>query len=260
MPKKESVQNNKRKSINLITKLLLGLLAIVLIAMLGFVVWGMTPSRPDASAMAALQTDEQVTVTEESGWIQFLPANRTPSTGFIFYPGGHVDYRAYAPLLREISAGGYAVYLVKMPLSLAVLGVDIANDVIAAHPEVEYWYIGGHSLGGSMAAAYIYKNPVGMEGLILWASYPAESNNLSESGFPVLSIFGNHDGLATLDKLKASALLLPTNTVWVEIDGGNHAQFGSYGAQSGDLEATITAEDQHQQIIIATIMFMSGIQ
>lgn len=260
MPKKEIIQNNKRKSKNLITKILLGLLTIVVIAILGFVVWGMTPSRPDASAMAALQTDDQVTITEESNWIQFLPANRSPSTGFIFYPGGHVDYRAYAPLLREISAGGYAVYLVKMPLSLAVLGVDKATDVIAAHPEIEFWYIGGHSLGGSMAANYIYNNPTSMEGLILWASYPAESNDLSESGFPVLSIIGNRDGLATLDELKETAPLLPTNTTWVEIDGGNHAQFGSYGTQRGDLEATISAEDQHKQIVIATIMFMSGIQ
>ena len=147
-----------------------------------------------------------------------------------------------------------------MPLSLAVLGVDKATDVIAAHPEIEFWYIGGHSLGGSMAANYIYNNPTSMEGLILWASYPAESNNLSESGFPVLSIIGNRDGLVTLDKLQASVPLLPANTMWVEIDGGNHAQFGSYGAQSRDLEATITPEDQHQQIINATLIFLSGVQ
>ena len=260
MPKPKSTQYNKTKRLNLFLKLLIGLLTIIIIAMLGLVIWGMNPSQPDARAIAATQTDDRVSVIEEANRLQFLPANGSPSTGLIFYPGGHVDYRAYAPLLREISASGYAVYLVKMPLSLAVLGVNRANEIIAAHPEVEYWFIGGHSLGGSMAAAYIYSNPVSMEGLVLWAAYPAESNDLSKSGFPVLSIFGNQDGLVTLEELKASALLLPTNTTWVEIDGGNHAQFGSYGSQRGDLEASIPAKDQQLQIVNATIMFLSGIQ
>lgn len=99
-----------------------------------------------------------------------------------------------------------------------------------------------------------------MQGLILWAAYPAESNDLSGSGFPVLSIIANRDGLATLEKYKAAAPYLPADTMWVEIDGGNHAQFGSYGPQNGDLEATITVEEQQRQIVDATLMFMSGIR
>jgi hypothetical protein len=76
----------------------------------------------------------------------------------------------------------------------------------------------------------------------------------------VLSIIANRDGLATLDKIKAAAPYLPANTEWVEIDGGNHAQFGSYGPQNGDLEATISAAEQQRQIVLATLMFMSGIR
>ena len=105
-----------------------------------------------------------------------IPLSRSRSKGRLARSG----YLTYAPLLREISAGGYAVYLVKMPLSLAVLGVDKATDVIAAHPEIEFWYIGGHSLGGSMAANYIYNNPTGMEGLK--TRYPVKDLDFGASG------------------------------------------------------------------------------
>jgi pimeloyl-ACP methyl ester carboxylesterase len=162
--------------------------------------------------------------------------------------------------MREISAGGYAVYLVKMPLSLAVFGVDRPDAVIAANPDISSWYIGGHSLGGAMAASYVYNKPTALQGLVLWAAYPSESNDLSKSGFPVLSIIANRDGLTTLEKLKATAPFLPADTMWVEIDGGNHAQFGSYGPQKGDLTATISAEDQHFQIVTATLMFLTGMR
>ena len=241
-------------------RLLLGLIAILLLATIGFVAWGSTPARPDDAALQAIISDDSVSVVEGDSWLQFSPANRTPRSGFIFYPGGRVDYRAYAPLMREIAEGGYAVFLVKMPLNLAVFGVNKADAVLAANPEITNWYIGGHSLGGAMAASYVYNNPVGMQGLVLWAAYPAENNDLSQSGFPVLSVIANRDGLATLDKLKAAAPLLPADTMWVEIDGGNHAQFGSYGPQDGDLEATISVEEQHRQIVSATLMFMSGIR
>ena len=37
----------------------------------------------------------------------------------------------------------------------------------------------------------------------------------------------------------------------VEIEGGNHAQFGNYGPQKGDLPATISAEEQQAQAVDA---------
>lgn len=264
MPKKLNKTNpDKRKKSgkkNILKKLLLGFLAILVIAIVGFIIWGSTPSRPDNPAIQALESDQVVSVEQSKNWLQFTPADITPKTGFIFYPGGRVDYRAYAPLMREIAVGGYAVYLVKMPLSLAVFGVDRADVVIAANPDISTWYIGGHSLGGAMAASYVYNKPTAVQGLVLWAAYPAESNDLSQSGFSVLSIIANRDGVATLEKLKAAAPFLPANTMWVEIDGGNHAQFGSYGPQMGDLEATTSAKDQQSQIVTATLMFMSGMR
>ena len=253
-------QSKKQGKTSILKRILIGLMLILFLAVAGFAIWSNTPARPDATALQALESDEKVTISEGQYLLQFSPANRTPNPGLIFYPGGRVDYRAYSPLMREIANGGYSVFLVKMPLNLAVFGVNRADAMITAYPDITNWYIGGHSLGGAMAAAYVYNNPVGMQGLVLWAAYPAESNDLSGSGFPVLSVIANRDGLATLDKLKAAAPFLPADTMWVEIDGGNHAQFGSYGPQNGDLEATITAEEQHRQIVNATLMFMSGIR
>jgi len=244
----------------ILKRILLGLVALVLIGVIGFVIWGSTPAQPEEIALQALQSDTTVSVTEGQFWLEFSPANRSPRSGFIFYPGGRVDYRAYAPLMREIAAAGNAVFLVRMPLNLAVFGINRAETILSARQDIRSWYIGGHSLGGAMASSYLYNHADKFDGLILWASYPAENNDLSKSGKAVLSIIANRDGLATLDKFTATAALLPADTIWVEIDGGNHAQFGSYGSQSGDLEATISAEEQQRQIVSATIMFMAGMR
>ncbi|HSM25570.1 MAG TPA: alpha/beta hydrolase [Anaerolineaceae bacterium] len=263
MKKKSAPPSNNKpqKQRNPILKrILLGLLILIILGVVGFVIWGSTPAQPDEIAMQALRSDTNVTVTEGKFWLEFTPANRTPQNGFIFYPGGRVDYRAYAPLLREIAAAGNTVFLVRMPLNLAVFGVNRADEILSTRQEIRSWYIGGHSLGGAMASSYLYNHSDQLEGLVLWAAYPAESNDLSKSGKSVLSIIANRDGLATLDKITATAALLPTDTIWVEIDGGNHAQFGSYGSQSGDLEATIPAEEQQRQIVTATIMFMAGMR
>jgi pimeloyl-ACP methyl ester carboxylesterase len=177
--------------------------------------------------------------------------------GFVFLPGGNVDYQAYAPTLFEIAALGFLVVDVPMPLDLAVLGYGKAADVITAHPEIEHWAIGGHSLGGAMAARFVFENPTAVEGLVLWAAYPAESNALSTSSVQVISISATLDGLATPDKIAASIPLLPADTTFVAIEGGNHAQFGFYGEQKGDNPAEISQEEQQAQIVEATAGFLA---
>ena len=42
----------------------------------------------------------------------------------------------------------------------------------------------------------------------------------------------------------------------VEIEGGNHAQFGNYGPQKGDLPATISAEEQQARTVAAIEEFL----
>jgi dienelactone hydrolase len=203
-------------------------------------------------ALAALQSDAQVKV-EAGQWIVFRPAITLPTTGLIFYPGGKVDARAYAPAARAIAAQGNLVVITPMPLNLAVFGIDKATGVIKAFPSIKRWAIGGHSLGGSMAASFANKHPDKIQGLVFWASYPADSDDLSERNIAVTSIYGTQDGLATGPKIDHSRNLLPSNTKWVAIEGGNHAQFGWYGLQSGDRPATVSRLVQQEQIIHATL-------
>jgi predicted alpha/beta-hydrolase family hydrolase len=236
-------------------KWLLLLLLLFLLAGGSFVTWATLGPGPMPAALAALESDTAVTVTA-SPWLTFQPATHSPITGFIFYPGGRVDARAYAPLAREIAAQGYLVVIVPMPLKLAVFAPDRATAVIEAYPQIEQWVIGGHSLGGAMAARYADMQPDKVAGLVLWAAYPAESNDLSGRDLLVTSIYGTMDGLATVDKIAASRSLLPAPTTWVAIDGGNHAQFGWYGDQSGDNPATISRLDQQTQTVRATVALL----
>jgi predicted alpha/beta-hydrolase family hydrolase len=233
---------------------------LLLIAVAGFVIWGMTPSGPMPEATAALLSGSQVTVEKTDVGLVFEPVGSQPTTGLIIYPGGHVDYRAYAPTASQIAAQGYLVVIVPMPLNLAVLNANAAADVIAAYPEIEYWAVGGHSLGGAMAANFAKKNPDQVDGLVLWASYPASSDDLTGSGLRVASIYGTLDGLATGMEIDASRALLPVDTTWVPIEGGNHAQNGWYGVQSGDNAATISRQEQQTQIVAATVALLENLQ
>ncbi len=162
---------------------LLILLAIVLLVAAGFTVWAYTPLGPMPEAIAALQSDAQVQV-DTSPWLTFTPAGTQPTTGFIFYPGGRVDTRSYAPAARAIAEQGYLVTIAPMPFNLAVFKPAAADAVIAAHPEIEHWVIGGHSLGGAMAANYVYTHPDVVQGLALWAGYPASNNGLGDRRDP----------------------------------------------------------------------------
>jgi hypothetical protein len=249
----------EKKRLTILSRILLAVAGLLIILVAAFVAWGSTPAQPMPEALAALQSNPQANVTSGK-WLTFQSAGEQPSTGFILYPGGRVDYRAYAPAAQAIAEEGYLVVIVRMPLNLAVFNPQAALGVIAAHPEIKHWAVGGHSLGGSMAANFVYTHPGAVEGLVLWASYPAASNDLSRSDVRVLSISGMLDGLSTPVKIAASRPLLPAVTTWVPIEGGNHAQFGWYGAQAGDDPATISREEQQGQIVMATLEFLGSLK
>jgi hypothetical protein len=237
----------------------LGILLVVVLLVAGTVgyLWLTDELDPMPEARAALESDAQVTVSSDS-WLTFAPT--VPSnTGFIFYPGARVPVEAYAPSLRSIAEAGYLVVAVPMPFGLAVLSPDAADGVIDSHPDVESWVIGGHSLGGAMAAGYAHGHD-DIDGLALWAAYPAGDSDLSTTEIDATSVYASEDGLATLDELEASASRLPADTAFVEIEGGNHAQFGWYGAQDGDGQATITRQVQQEQVVDATVELIETVE
>ncbi len=219
----------------------------------------LTPAGPMPEALAALQPDDRVQVTAED-WFVFSPAESRAATGFIYYPGGRVDARAYAPYARDIAAEGYLTVVVPMPLALAVLAPNRAAEVMAAFPEIESWVVGGHSLGGAMAAQFAAGQVDKLAGLALIASYPAESNDLSgRDDLAAVSIYGSADGLAEPETVEASRVRLPQTAQFIRIEGGNHAQFGWYGPQAGDNPASISHEAQQNQTVEAVLKLLADV-
>lgn len=235
------------------TRRLLWLIPLTLLILLvvGFLAW--TTLFAAAPMAEAIKDTGASTTVAGTNWLVFAPPAPNPTTGLIFYPGGLVDARAYAPAAQQIADAGYLVVIVPMPFKLAFFDAGRATAVMQAFPAVKHWALGGHSLGGAMAAQFAYQHPDQIAGLALWAAYPAANNSLADRALRVVSIYGTRDGLATGVKIDASRPLLPADTQFVAIEGGNHAQFGWYGKQSGDNDAAITREAQQSQVIAATI-------
>ena len=232
------------------------LLTLVIVAITGFLVWAVTPPAPESPALESMQSTQAVDFKEMDRWLVFTPTDITPRTGLILYPGGRVDYRAYSAHAQGIAAEGFLVVVVPMPLNFAFLGANRAADVMIAFPEIETWVVGGHSLGGAMAAEFAYDNLNLVDGLLLWASYPSQNTDLSSSQLNLLSISASNDGLATRQDIADSITRLPEDAIFIEIEGGNHAGFGWYGAQNGDGEALLSQAEQQDLIVQATVAFL----
>lgn len=219
------------------------IIVIALIIILGgaFAIYVNHYYHADDHALASLQSTETVTVwTLQKDTLVFSP--KEARAGLIFYPGGKVQYESYAPLMQSLAEQGILCVLVHMPCNLAVLDVNAADGIKEKFSGITTWYLGGHSLGGSMAASYVENHAEEYEGLILLASY--STADLSKTGLKVLSIYGSNDGVLSLEKYEQNKTNLPEDVVEHVIDGGCHAYFGSYGMQDGDGTPTISAEEQ----------------
>lgn len=208
--------------------------------------------RAQPAALEVLSGSDRVTVTEEPGLLIFEPEEI--EAGFVFYPGGKVEYCAYAPLMMALAEENILCLLPEMPGNLAVLDVHAAQALPQRYPQVERWYIGGHSLGGSMAASH-FAGDDRFSGLVLLAAYSTE--DLTDSDRQVLSIYGTEDGVLDREKYAQYHKNLPEDTVEILLTGGNHANFGTYGPQEGDGPSTLPAGEQ-QRFTVQTIVQFFG--
>ena len=211
--------------------------------------------RADLDALEAFVPAAPV-VSEEwkDGTLITRPEGRDPIAGLIFYPGGKVEHTAYTPLMEALASEGILCVLVEMPFRLAVLDVNAAEGIPEAFPEVERWYLGGHSLGGSMAASYLASHTEEFEGLILLGSY--STADLSGTELSVLSVYGSEDGVMNREKYAEYKPNLPEGFTETVIEGGNHAYFGAYGEQEGDGTATVTPAEQLRLTVEAILAMM----
>ena len=233
----EEVKGPKKK-FNWKKYLILGTVGVLLISIIA---WVATSYKPLDLAKNALKSDDKVEVSV-GDLISFTPKEANPTKGLILYPGAKVDAKAYAPLARAVAENGYEVVIADMPLDFAMISPNKAEKAIEKYPNIKSWTIGGHSLGGVVASKFASENEK-IDGLVLLASYPMD-DKLKNSDVDVLSIWGSEDGVLNFENLDKSKEELPSDTNYVEIQGGNHSQFGDYGEQKGDNKAYISEQEQ----------------
>jgi hypothetical protein len=241
-----------KKKIFLIT-----ILAVFIIGMAGFTIYVSDYYHADNNATTALTSTGTYNVVNSPDFITFTPKQNISKTGVIFYPGAKVQAESYSVMGSKLAENGYTTIIVKMPFNLAFFGVNKADDVIAQHPEISSWVIGGHSLGGVFASDYAVDHQDKIDGVIYLAAYP--SLNASNATFKALSIRGSLDGLASSQDITKNQNKFPVNTSFITIEGGNHFNFGDYGVQAGDNNSTITREEQQNQTINYILTFLKNL-
>lgn len=209
--------------------------------------------QPSSLALEALEDAH-----ETWDYMHFSPS--LPSKGnVIYYPGGLVNPQAYAYMGFVLSALGYDVFVTKPLFHLQIINPEQGRLIMDDYPSNLPWYIGGHSLGGTSAAFWVHAQPSLFSGLFFLGSYPSEAHDFSESAMKVLSVKATLDTVMNQATYESSlALLNPSTTSYVTIVGGNHSQFGDYGFQRGDTEATLTVQEQHAMVAIALSLWMES--
>lgn len=220
---------------------LITIVVFVIVCVVGFLGYASDYYRADAKVQQILSTTD--TIEQQDDLIVFNAEGPT-NVGMIFYPGAKVETIAYVPLLEKISALGITCYLVDMPFHMAIFDSNAANEIIFENSQIDHWYMAGHSMGGAMASQFASKNQDKIEGLILMGAYVYGDYPLDKT----LTIYGTLDGLVEGDIDYTQGV--------VTIEGGNHAQFGNYGAQDKDHKATISSEEQQDQTVDAIENFI----
>lgn len=234
----------KRKTIR---RIILIVLAAVFVSFAVIIGMCLLNERPAVQTVATYQSSYPNTVIniEDDGGVEILPLNEDADTGLIFYVGAQIKAEAYIPLLVRIAEEGYACFIPDIRFNMAALEPNAADGIISAHPEIRSWILAGHSMGGLTASGYFDDHRDSARGLILVASYT--NRDMSDAELPVLSVFGDADGVMNKDLYDKRLSWYPDDFEEHIIPGANHAQFGDYGKQPRDNDAAISAEDQQSQ-------------
>ena len=222
--------------------LALGIVLLILAIMAGMFLWYVSDYyRAEDVALEVIAQGTGITARDN---LTILSPSDPTDTAIIFYPGAKVEAEAYLPLLDQLRQTGVTCILVHMPFHMAIFDANAAEDVIAQFPEIQHWYIAGHSMGGAMASQFAANHPDEVDGLILLGAY----------------IYGDYPDEKTLTIYGSLNQSVEDNIDYteniVEIEGGNHALFGNYGLQKGDPPGEISAEEQQAQTVAAIEAFI----
>lgn len=238
----------------MLKRLYLTVLLFCTLFIAGTLVWLAIPYGFDKEAVKhALVSDREVNVTQGRFQV-FRPTNKQPLTGLIFYPGGRAAPESYAPLLKQLSATGLVVVNVPMPLHMAIFAPDRADDVMEAFPDIDDWYLAGHSMGGVAAVEYTAEHASLLRGLIMWASYP--DRDISQIKISTLSVYGTRDKMTTVEEVQSRKRMLPEQTEYIAIDA-DHWLFGHFARGAGSGEAQAERDRLQQELVDVTRDFIA---
>ena len=249
--RKKVIMKRKEKSsaIKIIRNAILIVLAAVVLLSAVIVGMCLLNSRPAVQTVAAYQQKFSGVIInmQDDGGVEILPNNGVTSknTGIIFYVGAQITPDAYISLLSRLSEQGYSCFIPNLSFNMAALEPQVAEVIINEHPKISSWYIAGHSMGGLTASGFATDNPDKIDGLIMLAAYT--NRDLSKSDLPMLSIYGDTDGVMNKDLYNKRMEWNSKNFEEHIIAGANHAQYGDYGRQPRDNDALISAESQQKQ-------------
>jgi hypothetical protein len=224
--------------------------------------------KANQEAMEALQSDETITIEKlqarvarcDFTYYKFTSVGSEGKKALIFVPGADVQPESYALPLRSMALNGFDIYLIALENMIPGRTSPRIDKMLELHNAYETWVVGGHSAGGLEAIAYGRKNHQKIAGLVLWASYPSRFFRIDNLSLATLSIYGSKDGLTSEQTIEDNKDFLPADTVYINIKGGNHSQFGHYNGdtpQARDNPAAITREEQQDQIVSGTVSFVS---
>jgi hypothetical protein len=252
-------QLERRARLRILLAVPLLVLALLAVALLDY-------SRPLAAqpeARAALRSENGVRVVDRVTWYELVPSVEDkrgtlvrPTTGLVFLPGARVDPQAYAPELRRVAQAGYLVVVLKEPFGFSIADRDHAATILQNHPEIRHWAVGGHSLGGTVAASFA-EDDRRIEGLLLLASYP--SGRIERTDLRTTSVSGDRDLVVTPADIARSKANLPASTSYVVVPGASHASFGAYGHQPGDGTPTVDPAAAQDQVVAAAVALLAAI-
>lgn len=238
---------------SVLKRILIALVIIIILFAGAFYIYTLNYYQALPMGIEALN-DDTIDYTNDKNMMVLAPTDNKNHKGIIFYPGGKVEYTSYIPLMQSLAKEGYTCFIMRMPFNLAVFNQNAANKPIEEYKEIGSWYLAGHSLGGAMASAYASKNVEIVKGLILLGAYP--SSDLSELDIDMISIYGSEDLILNRETFEENKIYGPKNTSYIEIKGGNHAYYGSYGDQKNDGIASITPEEQQRLTVERILEFL----
>lgn len=225
---------------------ILTIVLLLVFSVSGILIWTNNTYKPTLELLDLVSESDY---TKEGDFYVFNPKSESNGKGIVIYPGALVEPLSYGYIANELSKNGYLVAIPEVNLNLSITENNKADEFIENNKDIREWYVAGHSMGGVSATSYAENNQDIVNGVILLGSYPAKSTDLSDNNQKVLSIYAENDGLTTLDNVEESKKNLPQDAIFLEIKGGNHAQFGMYGEQKGDNKAEISSKEQQDEII-----------